>query len=109
MASPCAAVPRPGGRPTPSGPMLMSQGARSAGAIGCPNCGACAIAGAASNSTAQKVSRSSVDIGCLPLLVDAPAGDRVVVIVAAQAALCGERFARRLHHAGVVGGADLRH
>src|SRR5215831_15696133 len=29
--------------------MLMSQGAMSAGAIDCPNCGACARAGAAAN------------------------------------------------------------
>src|SRR5688572_25718504 len=111
MASPCMAVPRPGGRPAPSGPMLMSHGAISAGAMGCPNCGACADAafGAAMSIAAQTARLLSIHIGRLPLLVDAPACDRVVVVDAPKAAVGGELRARRLHHAGVVGGAALEH
>ena len=51
---------------------------------------------------------SSIDIARLPLLVDAPACNRVVVIDATQAALRGNGRACRLHHAGVVGGAALQ-
>src|SRR5215831_125197 len=40
-ASPCFTVPLPGGRPAPSGPMLMSQDARSSGEIGLPRLGLC--------------------------------------------------------------------
>src|SRR5262245_35978999 len=46
-------VPRPAGSPAPSGPMLISQGAISAGAIDWPNCGTCAGAGAATTMAAQ--------------------------------------------------------
>src|SRR5262245_37113750 len=109
MVAPCAGVPRPGGRPAPSGPMLMSQGARSAGEIGWPNCGACASAGAAPTmSAAASVNRLSVDIARLSLVVDGPTRDGIVVVGAAEAAFGAERLARRLHHAGVVGGAALQ-
>src|SRR5204863_1654276 len=109
-ASPCLALPRPAGRPAPSGPMLMSQGAMSAGAIGCPNCGACAKAGETAMSTAaQKTAPLRIHIARLPLFVDAPAGDRAVVISAAQSAFRDELSARRLHHAGVVRRAALQH
>src|SRR5258705_7056454 len=90
--------------------MLMSQGARSAGAIGWPNFGACAEAAAVKARMAAPATRClSIDIGGLPLLVDAPALDRIEVILPAQAALSDERRARGLHHAGVVGGAALQH
>src|SRR6266446_989835 len=86
--------------------MLMSHSAMSAGAIGCPNC--CARAGVATNVAAQTARSLSIHISRLPLLVDAPTCDGVVVIDAAQTALGHELGARRLHHAGVVGGAALQ-
>src|SRR5438309_1831880 len=76
MASPSIAVPRPGGRPTPSGPMLMSHAAMSAGAIGCPNCGAWARdADAIVSIDMQTTMGLSVNIAGLPHLVNAPACD----------------------------------
>src|SRR5258708_769406 len=92
--------------------MLMSQAAMSAAVTGLPNCGlSAARVGAtaiASNAT-QRAKRSSKHIARLPGLIDLPAGDRVIVVVAAQAPLGDELRARRLHHAGVVGGAALQH
>src|SRR5215468_6575028 len=91
--------------------MLMSQGAMSAGAIGWPNLGGvCADAMPVRATTAAPIRRFlRIDIDRLPLLVDPPALDRIVVILAAQAALGRKGGARRLHHAGVVGGAALQH
>src|SRR5947209_10907130 len=92
--------------------MLMSQAAISAGATGLPKCGSsAALAGAsmAVNNTPQTARRSSKHIGRPPGLIDLPAGDRVVVVVAAQAPVGDELRARGLHHAGVVGGAALQH
>src|SRR5690349_10141628 len=110
MASPSIAVPRPGGRPAPSGPILMSQAAISAGAIGCPNCGVSAkTAGVMVSIDRQTATGLSVNIAGLPHLVDAPACDGVVVVDPTQAALVGELRARWLHHARVVGGATLQH
>src|ERR1700752_1216204 len=110
MASPSIAVPRPGGRPAPSGPMLMSHAAMSPGAIGCPNCGAWArAAGAMVSIDTLTAMDLSVNIAGLPLLVDAPACDGVVVVDPPQAALVGELRARRLHHARVVRGTTLQH
>src|SRR4051812_1096796 len=90
--------------------MLMSQGAISAGAMGFPNWGACAdeAAGTVMSIAAHIVSRSSIHIGRLPFLVDAPACDGIVVEDATQAALGRELRARRLHHAGVIGSAALQ-
>src|SRR5258707_12547676 len=110
MASPSIAVPRPGGRPAPSGPMLMSHAAMSAGAIGRPNWGAWArAAGAMVSIDTQTAMGLSVNIAGLPHLVDAPTCDGVVVVDPTQAALVGELRARWLHHARVVGGATLQH
>src|SRR5436309_310312 len=110
MASPSIAVPRPGGRSTPSGPMLMSHAAMSVGAIGCPNCGAWARAADAIVSIdMQTAMRLNVNIAGLSLLVDAPACDGVVVVDPTQAALVSELRTRRLHHAGVISGATLQH
>src|SRR6516225_5367154 len=110
MASPSIAVPRPGGRPTPSGPMLMSHAAMSAGAIGCPNCGAWARAADAIVSIdMQTATGLSVNIANLAHLVNAPACDGVVVVDPTQATLIGELRARWLHHARVVCGATLQH
>src|SRR5438270_627263 len=88
----------------------MSHGARSAGAIGWPNCGACALAmtAPASSSAALKTTDLHIRIGRLPLVVDAPGLDGVEVVVAAQTALGDELRARGLHQAGIVGGAALQ-
>src|ERR1700694_5422171 len=109
MASPSIAVPRPGGRPTPSGPMLMSHASMSAGAIGCPNCGAWArAADAIGNIDMQAAMRLNVNIAGLPHLVNSPACDGIVVVDPTQAALSRELRTRWLHHAGVVSGATLQ-
>src|SRR5271154_2272766 len=89
--------------------MLMSQGVMSAGAIACPNCGACASAGTVANIAAHSARRLRIDIRRLALFIDTPAGDRIVVIDAAQAPFRSKCRARRLPHAGVVAGAALQH
>src|SRR5262249_30768620 len=110
MASPSIAVPRPGGRPMPSGPMLMSHAAMSAGAIGCPNCGAWARADDAIVSIVMQTATGlSVNIASPAHLVNTPACDGVVVVAPAQATLIGELRARWLHHAGIVSGATLQY
>src|SRR5438477_1794674 len=88
----------------------MSHGARSAGAIGWPNDGACALAmtAPASSSAALRTADLHIRIGRLPLVVDLPGLDGVKVVLAAQAAIGNELRARGLHHAGVVGGAALQ-
>src|SRR6266481_8774696 len=94
----------------PSGPMLMSHAAMSAGAIGCPNCGAWArAADAIVRIDMQTAMLLSVNIAGLPHLVNAPACDGVVVVDPTQAALGRELRTRWLHHAGVVSGAPLQH
>src|SRR5437868_9058159 len=103
--SPCATVPLPGGRPAPLGRISMSQGARSAGEIGWPNCAVCAEAAAAPASrSAVQSTRLRIRICRLPLRIDRPGLDRVEVVVAAQAPLGDELRARGLHHAEIVGG-----
>src|SRR6267154_242596 len=95
--------------------MLMSQAAISAAVTGLPNCGLSAaiatLAGATAmtSSAVQSAKRSSKHIARLPGLIDLPAGDGVVVVVAAEPALGDELRARGLHHTGVVGGAALQH
>src|SRR5215470_10473863 len=91
--------------------MLMSHGEISAGAIGCPNLAVCADAAneEATRSVAHTARHLSVDIARLPFLIDAPAGDGVVVIEAAQSAGGDKLVARRLYHAGAVDGAALQH
>src|SRR5215472_6703782 len=90
--------------------MLMSQGARSLGEIGCPKAGvSAATAGALNVSAAPSATVLSEHIARLPLLVDAPAGDRAVMVLAAQPALRDEGRTRLLHRAGLVGGAALQH
>src|SRR6516225_9527729 len=90
--------------------MLMSQVAASAGAIGWPNCGTWASAAAGTATiAAQRSKRSSIHIGKLPFLIDAPAGDGIVVEGPTEAAFLPERRARGLHHSGIVGGAALQH
>src|ERR1700730_12999662 len=92
--------------------MLMSQAAMSAAVTGLPNCGPSAAPAGATAMTsiaAPRARRSSKHIARLPGLIDLPAGDGIVVVVAAQASLGDELRARGLHHAGVVGGAALQH
>src|ERR1700730_4792073 len=92
--------------------MLMSQAAMSAAVTGLPNCGPSAAPAGATAMTsiaAPRARRSSKHIARLPGLIDLPAGDGIVVVVAAQAPIGDELRARGLHHAGVVGGAALQH
>src|SRR5947209_12113965 len=93
--------------------MLISQGARSAGAIGCPNRGASAALATVrpSATAAAKASFSRVDMAHLALGIDAPARDGVAVLhgkrghirrTPGRTALGNECLSRRLHVAGLV-------
>src|SRR2546430_3333230 len=97
----------------PSGAMLMSQGARSAGVIGCPNLGASAASATLrpSASAVAKASISCIDMAHLALVIDPPARDDVAVLhrerrdvrrTPRRAALGDECLSRRLHVAGLV-------
>src|SRR5215470_8335629 len=120
MAAPCAAVPLPGGRPLPSGPILMSQSASSASLIGLPRPGlSAAIAVFAANATATTNARLlPVDMLRLPLVVDGPGCNDVHVShregghrdIDLGLATFGEQLgAGRLHIAGLVPSAALQH
>src|SRR2546430_12569856 len=94
----------------PSGAMLMSQGARSAGVIGCPNLGASATL-RPSVSAVANASISCIDMAHPALVIDSPARDGVAVLhrecrhvrrTPGRAALGNECFSRRLHVAGFV-------
>src|SRR5215471_1523985 len=102
-ASPSLAVPLPGGRPLPSGPMLMSQEARSSGEIGLPRLGDSANAVEAKATSAPATMSSRIDMLHLALVGDVPARDHVVVVVAAVAAQRNELGTARLYVAGLVG------
>src|ERR1700730_12466421 len=97
----------------PSGAMLMSHGARSAGVIGCPNLGASAASATLrpSASAVVKASNSRIDMAHLALVINPPARDGVAVLhrecrhvrrTPGRAALGDECFSRRLHVAGLV-------
>src|SRR5580700_9468346 len=108
VASPCLTVPLPDGSPTPSGPMLMSQEARSSWEIGLPRFGPCwANAVDASTTTESAVAGRvatrtlRIDIFHLAIAGHRPGLDHVVVVVAAVAAQRDELSAARLHIAGV--------
>src|SRR6478752_3173207 len=96
--------------------MLISQDDRSPGAIGAPkrapsaeSAGAAAqIIAAVSIAIVRAPARSSERIARLPFLVDPPARDGVVVILAAQPAFRHELRPGGLHAAGIVGGAALQ-
>src|SRR4051812_48108136 len=118
--APCAGVPPPSGSPVPSGWMLMSQAAISAGVIGLPRLGPAAAAAPAPRASARNAARESlrVDMLHLPFRVDRPARRPVVVLAderrdrrrpRALAALGDDLRARRLHVAGIVPGAALEH
>src|SRR6266700_1640249 len=84
MAAPCADVPLPGGRPLPSGPMLMSHSASSASLTGLPSPGRSAATAVAAPPSAimrgtTTVRRLSVNMLDLPFVVGRPARDDVHV------------------------------
>src|ERR1700722_2023986 len=84
MAAPCADVPLPFGNPVPSGRMLMSQLAIAASSSGLPRCGVSAFDGlavVASKNAAARRMGLGVDMLDLAARCNAPAGDRVVVLV----------------------------
>src|SRR5258708_2787775 len=101
MRAPSAGVPLPGGRPVPSGSTLMSQTAISAGLIGFPRFGAWAKASPvlrASVGITAKQKRLRISMLHLPVALDRPTGDGVVVL----AGEAGQRrnfrgFAARRH------------
>src|SRR5579871_6744765 len=108
-ASPCWGVPLPGGSPAPSGPMLMSQVARSSGEIALPRLGDCWAAAAPHRATSAAAAASSrINIFHLALVGDVPARDHVAVEVAAVATQRDKLRPRRLDVAGLVGGAALQ-
>src|SRR5215831_15572352 len=93
--------------------MLMSQGARSAGVIGCPNLGVSAASATLrpSISIVAKASISRIDMAHLALVINPPAGDGVPVLhrerrhvrrTPGRAALDNECLSSRLHVAGLV-------
>src|ERR1700722_1248706 len=84
IGAPCADVPLPFGNPVPSGRMLMSQLAIAASSTGLPRCGVSASetpAVVASTSEAARRMRLRVDMLDLAIACDAPACDRVVVLI----------------------------
>src|SRR5439155_8814560 len=119
MRAPWAGVPLPGGRPVPSGKILMSQAAISAGSIGLPRFGTWARATPvmiANTSMAAKLEDLRVNMFDLPLRVDGPSRDAVVVLpwkggygrdTFALAARGDDLRAGWLHVAGFVPGAAL--
>src|SRR6266545_7702077 len=119
MRAPCAGVPPPGGKPVPSGRMLMSHAAMSAGSIALPKPGPSAKAAPAANaSAAAEIETLRVNMFHLPFAVDAPAREAVVVLVRKAehgrdipglAALGHELCAGRLHVAGFVPRAALQY
>src|SRR5579862_4823016 len=121
MAAPWAGVPLPGGRHLPSGPMLMSQSARSASLTGLPSPGwsaAIAVPAKVRASVMTTARCLPVDMLGLPVAVDGPAGDDVHVphregghrnVDLRSAALGEHLLARGLHIAGLVPGAALQH
>src|SRR6266704_6725801 len=119
MTAPWTAVPLPGGKPLPSGAMLMSQLARSASLTGCPRPGVSAasavLAPSAKRTTAEKDLR--VSMLRLPFAVDGPTRDGVHVphregdhrrIGLGLAPLGDELGPSGLHVASLVPGAALQ-
>src|SRR5258706_16451329 len=80
MRSPCAGVPPPGGKPVPSGRMLMSQGAISAGSVVLPRLGPSATAVPApytKASAAAEIETLRVNMTHLAYAVDRPTREAV--------------------------------
>src|SRR5258708_39837696 len=80
-----------------------------AGVLASQKCVACARRGTVANIAEQSARQLSIDIPRLALFIDTPAGDRIVVIDAAQTPFRSKCRAHRLRHAGVVGSAALQH
>src|SRR5260370_1389448 len=122
--APWAAVPLPGGRLVPWGSTVMFQLLMSASEIGLPRPGESAArpedaVASVSKRAAASASRRAlrVDMFDLPLAVDAPAGEAVVVVVGEAEhvrhrfglpALGDEIRPQRLRIAGLVPGAALQ-
>src|SRR5262249_10199860 len=84
VVGPWAAGPPPGGKPLPSGWMLISQAAMSASFNGLPSPGPSARAAPATRQSASPRARKltlCVDMLDLPRALDSPAGDRVEMLV----------------------------
>src|SRR5262249_26109726 len=114
--APAAGVPLPGGRPTPSGPMLMSQPATCAGVASRPRFGPSSAAEVAPapaqpprTSASITPARSRVDMLHLAVGRHAPGLDAAEVEDRVVAVLGDEPLALRLHGARIVGGARLEH
>src|SRR6266481_2285711 len=117
--APWAGVPPPIGRPVPSGWMLMSQAAMSAGSSGVPRFGPAEKAAPEQRPRARTMVGSlCVDMFHLPFAVDRPAREAVVVLVRegqegrdllGLAALGHELGAGRLHVSAFVPGAALQY
>src|SRR5215831_10523707 len=120
MRAPWAGVPAPGGKPVPSGWMLISHAAMSAASTGLPRLGPSpAAALPAKESASQTTGMIPLCVGMLdpPGAVDRPAGDGIEVLVrkrrnrrnCLQLAAFGDKFgAGWLDIAGLVPGATLQ-
>src|SRR5262245_24163967 len=120
MRAPSAGVPPPGGNPLPSGRMLMSHDAISAGAMGWPRLGPAAQhvpAPSVSTKTTMRRARSCIDMSDTSVGVDRPARNAVEMLtrktrhwrdVLGLAAMRHKLRARRLHVAALVPGAALQ-
>src|SRR5215510_12047770 len=81
--APSAGVPLPGGRPVPSGKMLMSHADRSVAVMGFPSFGVCPNAALENSVSVRKIRnvRSlSVNIPYLPAAFDRPARNGIIVL-----------------------------
>src|SRR5467141_4129990 len=101
MGAPCAGVPLPGGKPLPSGGMLMSQAAMSAVSMGLPRLGPAARQPKLTAKIDRAAVNLCVDMAHRPRAADRPAGHAVVV-------LARERRHRRDFHSLAAYGDDLR-
>src|SRR5207244_5716008 len=118
MGAPWAEVPLPAGKPVPSGKMLMSQAASSAGSIGLPRFGPWAKAAFEPRaSRAAKIRGLCVNMFHLPIALDRPSRDAVVVLarearyggnLRGLAARGHDLGAGRLHVASLVPRAALQ-
>src|SRR5438105_15275989 len=120
MRTPWAGVPSPGGKPVPSGSMLMSDAAKAAASIGLPRSGPSAEAAPAARPKASQtavISPLRVNMLDLPRALDPPAGDRVKMVVqhhrhwrdGLQLPPLGDKLGTGgLHVAGLVPGAALQ-
>src|SRR5438477_1218013 len=120
MWAPWAGVPAPGGKPVPSGSMLISHAAMAAASAGLPRSSTSAEAAPAVTEKASQTAAISllrVNMLDLPGAFDAPAGDRVEMVVQhhrdrrdrLQLPALGDKLgAGRLHVANLVPGAALQ-